>query len=65
MKSPLKSKVVWVNVLVVGAGVLSYIAGHELVVDNATIVSLLTIAVGVVNVALRFVTNQPVIKINP
>lgn len=59
-KSPLKSKTIWVNMLIIGAGVLSYVAGHELVVDNATVVSMLTIAVGVVNVALRFLTNAGV-----
>jgi len=60
IKSPLKSKTMWVNMLIIGAGVLSFVAGHDLVVDNATVVSILTIAVGVVNVALRFVTNAPV-----
>lgn len=59
-KSPLKSKTVWVNLLVVGAGVLAYIAGHEVVADNTTLVSALTVAVGIVNVVLRFMTNSSV-----
>jgi len=59
-KSPLVSKTIWVNMMIIGAGVLSYIAGHELVVDNAAAVSMLTVAVGVVNVALRFMTKTPV-----
>jgi len=59
-KSPLVSKTIWVNMLIIGAGVLSFIAGHELVVDNAAAVSMLTVAVGVVNVALRFMTKTPV-----
>jgi len=59
-KPVLKSKTVWVNLLVIGAGVASYIAGHELVADNAALVSVLGVVVGVVNVALRFMTDKAV-----
>ncbi len=59
-KSVLKSKTVWVNLLVIAAGVASYVAGHELVADNTALVSVLGVVVGVVNVALRFVTTDPV-----
>ena len=59
-KPVLKSKTVWLNLLVIGAGVASYIAGHELVADNTALVSILGVVVGVMNVALRFVTDKPV-----
>ena len=59
-KSVLKSKTVWLNLLVIGAGVASYIAGHELVADNTALVSILGVLVGVMNVALRFVTKTEV-----
>ena len=60
VKSPLKSKTVWVNMLVIGGGVLAYVAGHELMVDNTAAVAALGVAVGVINVVLRFVTKSPV-----
>ena len=59
-KSVLKSKTVWTNVLVVAAGVATFLAGHEVIAAYPAVVSILTVVVGGLNVALRFITSQPV-----
>ena len=59
-KSALASKTVWANMAVLAVGVLTYLQGHELIVENPTVVSLLAVAVGVGNVILRFVTTEPI-----
>ena len=55
----LKSKTIIVNVLTVAVGVLGYLAGNEVISQNPEAVAALISAVGVVNVALRFVTVLP------
>jgi len=55
----LKSKTVIVNSLTVAVGVLGYLAGHDVIAQNPEIVAALISAVGVLNVALRFVTVLP------
>ena len=59
-KSALVSKTVWANMAVLAVGVLTYLQGHELIVENPTVVSMLAVAVGVGNVILRFVTTDPI-----
>ena len=59
-KSPLKSKTVWANIAVITVGVLGYLQGHDLIVDNPSAVAILGIAIGVGNVILRFVTDKAV-----
>ncbi|MHA1287048.1 MAG: hypothetical protein ACTSPB_06535 [Candidatus Thorarchaeota archaeon] len=55
-KSWWKSKTFWVNAATLVAGVIGYIAGHELIADNASVVALLVALQGAVNVFLRFIT---------
>lgn len=59
-KSALISKTVWANMAVIAVGVLGYLQGHELIVDNPSVVAILGIAIGVGNVILRFVTSEPI-----
>ncbi len=59
-KNPLKSKTIWSNMAIIAVGVLTYLSGHELIVNNATVVSALAIAIGLGNVLLRFVTSEPI-----
>lgn len=59
-KKPLRSKTLWANAFIVVVGVLSYLQGHELILENPTIVSALAVAVGLGNVLLRFVTSEPI-----
>lgn len=60
IKSILKSKTIIVNTLTVIVGVGGYLAGHEVIAQNPEVVSALVAAVGVLNVALRFITTLPV-----
>jgi hypothetical protein len=59
-KSILKSKTFWANALVVVAGVATFLAGHEVIANYPAVVSILTVVVGGLNVALRFVTTQAI-----
>jgi 3-oxoacyl-ACP reductase-like protein len=60
MKSLWKSKTFWVNLVTVAAGVIGYLAGHDVIADNASLVALLVAVQGGVNVVLRLLTWQPV-----
>lgn len=50
VKSIFQSKTFWVNVLTAGAGVLGYLPNNKYTIP----------VIGVVNVLLRYITNQPV-----
>jgi hypothetical protein len=58
-KSALKSKTLWVNLLVLAAGIAGYVAGHDVVADNPQIVAIAGAVVGAINIVLRFVTTEP------
>ena len=60
MKSPLKSKTIWVNLLVLAAGVATYIAGAEPMADYPTVVPVFVAIAGAVNLVLRFMTTEPI-----
>ena len=60
MKSAAASKTIWANVVVIVVGVLGYLQGHDLIVENAAVVSILGIAIGVGNVILRYVTKDAI-----
>ena len=59
-KSFWQSRTMWVNMLTIGAGMLGYLAGHDLIQDHASMIALLVAIQGGVNVALRFVTVKPI-----
>ena len=59
-KSMWTSKMVWVNVLTLCAGVVGFIAGHDVIVEYPAIMAVMVAVQGAVNVALRFVTWQPI-----
>lgn len=61
MKNPLKSKTLWVNMLVLVAGVLGYMQGHDVIAEYPQIVAVMAAAVGALNIALRFVTSKPIV----
>jgi 3-oxoacyl-ACP reductase-like protein len=54
------SKTVWVNMLTLCAGVVGYVAGHDVIAEYPSIMAAMVAVQGAVNVALRFVTWQPV-----
>lgn len=60
MKSLFESKTFWANAAVTLVGVLSVVAGNEQVKAHPQIVGFIVTAIGVVNVILRVITEQPV-----
>ncbi len=59
-KKIIRSKTIWANLAIVLVGVLGYLQGNEIILENPTIVSALAVAVGLGNVLLRFVTSEPI-----
>lgn len=60
MKSMWTSKTIWINGLMLCAGVIGYLVGDDLIRDNESLLALLVAVQGGVNVILRFVTTQPI-----
>lgn len=61
MKTPLTSKMIWVNALTLTVGLIGYTVGQEWIQDNSTLVSILVAVQGAVNIVLRFVTSEPIV----
>ena len=55
-----KSRTIWVNGLVLCAGILGYLVGDDLIKDNESLLALLIAIQGGVNVILRFVTVKSI-----
>jgi hypothetical protein len=55
------SKTVLVNVLVLVAGIGTYILDHDLIVNNPDAVALVGLVVSGVNLALRYLTSTPMV----
>jgi|GEM_PF-6387989 len=60
-KSPLKSKTLWVNLLVLAAGVAGYLSGNDIVAQYPQVVAILGAVVGGLNIVLRFLTDKPIV----
>ena len=54
------SKTVWANIITLIAGTVGYVAGHELIADQATLMSILLAVSGGLNIVLRLITSQPI-----
>ncbi len=59
MKPFWKSKTFWVNVLTLVISALTMIAGSE-TIDPQVVAIITGIAIPILNVVLRFVTNEPI-----
>jgi hypothetical protein len=59
VKSVVESKTFWVNVVVIAVSMLTFFLDHELVRNNVDLVRYGTIAIGMLNIVLRFLTTQP------
>jgi energy-converting hydrogenase Eha subunit A len=59
-KSWVTSKMFWVNMLTLGVGVIGYVAGHDVIAEYPAVMAAMVAVQGAVNVALRFVTWQPI-----
>lgn len=60
MKSPLKSRTVWTNILIIAAGVAAYIAGAEPMAAYPAVVPIFVAVSGALNLVLRFLTTEPI-----
>ena len=60
MKSPLKSKTIWLNLLLAAAGVCTYLAGAEPMQEYTTILPVFVAVSGALNIILRFLTTEPI-----
>jgi len=62
-KGLFQSKTVWVNLLTAVIGIGTYMAGSEVIADNASLVALIVTGVGVANVILRIITGKPITSV--
>jgi len=61
IKSWYKSKTIWVNVLAFLLATITYLEGADILPDHV-LKALLSVVFPVVNIALRFLTNKPILK---
>ena len=59
-KSVLASKTIWVGLLTLAGGIISLVAGSELIVEYPAVVSVLAMVSGTLAVILRTLTTQGV-----
>lgn len=59
-KKLLRSKTAWVSILTIAAGVVTYLSGAPIISENPAIVSGLVVALGLINLGLRFLTTAPI-----
>jgi len=60
MKSPLKSRTVLMNMLVLAVGLVGYAAGADVMEAYPQTVAILVAVGGALNIALRFLTTEPI-----
>lgn len=59
-KSALSSKTIWVGVLTTVASTLGFLQGQEFIAQYPHVVAGLGAAVGLITIALRFITTVPI-----
>ena len=50
----------WVNALTLAVATAGFISGHELIAANPQIVAGIGVVIGIMNIALRFITTEPI-----
>jgi hypothetical protein len=60
MKKITQSRTIWINAITLAVGTIGYLLGQDLIADNASLVAILIAVQGAINIALRFVTSQPI-----
>ena len=59
-KSLFASRTFWLNAVTLVAGIVGYVAGHDLIQDNASFVGILVAVQGGLNIVLRLFTSKPI-----
>ncbi|RLB77208.1 MAG: hypothetical protein DRH24_16630 [Deltaproteobacteria bacterium] len=59
-KSPLKSKTVWLNLVVLAVALVGAAQGVDWVAANPQVTMILGAVAGGLNLVLRFLTSQPI-----
>lgn len=55
------SKTFWVSVLTFLVSMLGFLQGHEWIAENPTVVAILGMALGILNIVLRSITDTAVL----
>ena len=55
-----RSKTIWANILPVVLAILALMADDQLIAKHPQAVSAVLLAIGMVNIVLRSITNQPI-----
>jgi len=59
-KSFVQSRTIWVNMLVLAAGIAGFVAGHDVITEYPQVIAILGAVQGAINIVLRLVTTQPI-----
>lgn len=59
-KTPIKSKTVWLNSLLLASAVFGFLTQHELLREHPVAIAALVVAQSVCNLILRFKTKEPI-----
>ncbi len=54
------SKTIWVSILTFIIGLLGFLAGQDFVTNHPQLPAFIAMALGILNVLLRFVTGRPI-----
>jgi uncharacterized membrane protein len=58
-KSPQQSKTLWINIAIMVVAMLTSAMETPLVAENPELMGYFVMAVGAINIVLRFMTNSP------
>jgi len=59
-KSIFASRMIWVNSIILAAGIAGFVAGHEVIADHPQIIAVAGAIQGALNIILRLVTTRPI-----
>ena len=59
-KPIVKSKTFWINLVTIVAGLITMVGGSDMIQNNPEYAGIAAAVIGVVNIALRFITTEKV-----
>jgi len=59
-KPIIKSKTFWINLITIIAGIITTVGGSDMIQANPEYAGIAAAILGVVNIAMRFLTKEPV-----